>query len=106
MFLFFSSCRYPKPISVARRVLEHPSLSMLVGVGATKFAEQQGMAMETNDELLTQQTRQAFQVLSSWNVSVGRVERGEGNKKLYVTGKGVVFSSFLNSYFSPCHQQA
>jgi len=51
---------------------------MLVGEGATRFAEQQGMAMETNDELLTQHTRQAYQVLSGWDVSFGRIEWVEG----------------------------
>ena len=56
-------CRYAKPISVARRVLDHPSLSMLVGGGATQFAEEQGFSLEDNDSLLTQQTRQAYQVL-------------------------------------------
>ncbi len=36
---------------------------MLVGEGATQFAQQQGLEMETNDALLTQQTKDAYQVL-------------------------------------------
>jgi len=54
--------RYAKPISVARCVLEHPSLSMLVGGGASDFARQQGFQMEDNHSLLTDETRRAYQV--------------------------------------------
>ena len=68
MCLFF---RYAKPISVARCVLEHASLSMLVGSGAAEFAQQQGFQMEDNDSLLTEETRRAFQV---WMWSIGRQE--------------------------------
>ena len=66
--LFF---RYAKPISVARCVLEHASLSMLVGSGAAEFAQQQGFQMEDNDSLLTEETRRAFQV---WMWSIDRQE--------------------------------
>ena len=54
--------RFAKPISVARRVLEDPSLSMVVGGGATLYAEQKGFALEDNDKLLTQHTALAYQV--------------------------------------------
>lgn len=48
--LFFS--RYPKPISVARKVLDNPSLSMLVGAGATQFAAENGFVLENNASLM------------------------------------------------------
>ena len=60
--LLLCVCRFSRPISVARRVLDHPSLSMLVGSGATCFAKEQGFTLEDNDDLLTQQTRQAYKV--------------------------------------------
>ena len=55
--------RYAKPISVARCVLEHPSLSMLVGSGATKFAVNQGFSMEDNHNLLSEMTSKAYEVI-------------------------------------------
>ena len=42
--------------------MEHPSLTMLVGTGATEFAEQQNFNMEDNASLLSDQTKRAFQV--------------------------------------------
>lgn len=50
------------PISVARRVMEQPSLNMLVGGGAVGFAREQGFQLEDNDTLLSPETRRAFQV--------------------------------------------
>ncbi len=50
------------PISVARRVLDDPLLSMLVGGGATQYAMEQGFKLEENDKLMTQQTKLAYQV--------------------------------------------
>ena len=35
---------------------------MLVGSGATHFAKEQGFILEDNDALMTQQTREAYQV--------------------------------------------
>jgi len=55
-------CRYAKPISVARRVLECSTANMLVGDGATQFARDQGFEMEDNYALLTAETRQAYTV--------------------------------------------
>lgn len=59
---------YPKPISVARRVMEHPSLTMVVGTGATEFAQQQGFHLEDNASLLSEGTKRAFQEYKSSNV--------------------------------------
>lgn len=47
---------------MARCVLDDPSLSMVVGGGATLYAEQKGFALEDNDKLLTQRTALAYQV--------------------------------------------
>ena len=55
-------CRYAKPISVAKCVLEHPSLNMLVGSGATEFALNQGFTMEDNQKLLSDTTSKAYEV--------------------------------------------
>ncbi|KAI8518332.1 hypothetical protein Bbelb_043490 [Branchiostoma belcheri] len=42
------------PVSVARRVMETSSHSMLVGPGATAFAVEQGFPLETSDTLHTE----------------------------------------------------
>ena len=55
-------CRYAKPISVAKRILEHPTLNMLVGSGATEFATSQGFSMEDNHKLLSDMTSRAYEV--------------------------------------------
>lgn len=51
MKVYFS--RYPRPISVARKVLNNPSLSMLVGTGATDFAAENGFILESNMALIS-----------------------------------------------------
>jgi isoaspartyl peptidase/L-asparaginase-like protein (Ntn-hydrolase superfamily) len=61
--------RFAKPISVARCVLDSPSLSMVVGGGATQYAEQRGFTLEENDKLLTQQTASAYQVCAEHGCS-------------------------------------
>ena len=66
VFILKSTCRYAKPISVARRLLDHPSLCMLVGTGATQFAKAQGFTLETNDALLTRETLEAYEVCSMY----------------------------------------
>ncbi len=43
-------------------MLDHPSLSMLVGSGATQFAKEEGFSLEENDDLMTPQTKQAYRV--------------------------------------------
>ena len=45
-------CRYSKPISVAKKVLEHPTVNMLVGSGAKDFAADNGFVLEENSKLL------------------------------------------------------
>lgn len=55
--------RYAKPISIARCVLEQPSLNMLVGSGATEFAVNQGFSMEDNHQLLSEMTTRAYEVI-------------------------------------------
>ena len=55
--------RYPKPISVAKSVLEHPCVNMLVGSGATEFAVNQGFCMEDNHQLLSEMTTRAYEVV-------------------------------------------
>lgn len=47
---------------MAKRVLEHPSLNMLVGSGATEFALSQGFSMEDNHQLLSDMTSRAYKV--------------------------------------------
>ncbi len=42
--------------------MEHPSLTMVVGTGATEFAQQQGFHLEDNAALLSEGTKRAFQV--------------------------------------------
>lgn len=54
--------RYSKPISVARQVLDHPTLSMVVGNGATEFAAKCGFALEENSTLLSDKTMKAYKV--------------------------------------------
>lgn len=54
--------RYSKPISVARQVLDHPTLSMVVGNGATEFAANWGFALEENNTLLSDKTMKAYKV--------------------------------------------
>ena len=54
--------RYPKAVSVARAVLEHPSLNMIVGSGAAEFAVSQGFSMESNSSLLSEATTKAYEV--------------------------------------------
>ncbi|XP_019640932.1 PREDICTED: N(4)-(Beta-N-acetylglucosaminyl)-L-asparaginase-like [Branchiostoma belcheri] len=48
------------PVSVARRVMETSSHSMLVGPGATAFAVEQGFPLETSDTLHTEESLSAF----------------------------------------------
>ncbi|XP_035684537.1 N(4)-(beta-N-acetylglucosaminyl)-L-asparaginase-like [Branchiostoma floridae] len=48
------------PVSVARRVMEKSSHSMLVGPGATAFAVEQGFPLETSDTLHTEESLSAF----------------------------------------------
>ena len=90
-FLYYY--RYAKPISVARRVLDHPSLSMLVGNGATQFALEQGFSLEENSKLLTQETKQAYEVIivneliMSWLL----LWRKEGNLILDISGQIKVY---------------
>lgn len=67
-------CRYAKPISVARCILEHPSLSMLVGSGATEFALNEGFPMEDNSSLLSEMTSKAYEV------SVGYIDESRDYK--------------------------
>ncbi len=50
---------------MARKILEEPKLNMLVGSGATDFAKQHGFTLEDNDSLLSDETRQAYQVSES-----------------------------------------
>lgn len=52
---------YPKPISVARCVMEKCKHSMLVGGGANSFARSMGFVLESNDSLLTDETRLAYE---------------------------------------------
>ena len=52
---------YPKPISVARCVMEKSKHSMLVGSGASDFAHSMGFVLEPNDNLLTNETRAAYE---------------------------------------------
>ena len=62
LFFYLWSCRYAKPISVAKRILEHSTLNMLVGSGATEFAMSQGFSMEDNHKLLSDMTSRAYEV--------------------------------------------
>ncbi|XP_066295270.1 N(4)-(Beta-N-acetylglucosaminyl)-L-asparaginase-like [Branchiostoma lanceolatum] len=48
------------PLSVARRVMEKSSHSMLVGPGATAFAVEQGFPLETSDTLHTEESLSSF----------------------------------------------
>lgn len=56
MIFFCFLSRYPKPISVARKVLSNPSLNMLVGNGAMEFAVTNGFILEENRALLSDKT--------------------------------------------------
>ena len=47
---------------MARAVLEHPSLNMIVGSGAAKFAISRGFSMESNKSLLSETTTKAYEV--------------------------------------------
>ena len=60
--LSHSGCSFARPLSVARRLLERPGANLLVGGGATEFAQQEGFAMEENATLMTSETRQAYLV--------------------------------------------
>ena len=57
LFIVFY-CRYSKPISVAKKVLEHSSVNMLVGSGAKDFAADNGFILEENSKLLFSKTAQ------------------------------------------------
>ena len=52
---------YPRPISVARCVMEKSKHSMLVGSGANSFARNMGFLLEPNDNLMTDETRLAYE---------------------------------------------
>ena len=60
LYHFIFSC--PKPISVARHVLEHSSANLLVGSGATNYARQNGFQTEASAELLSDASREAYKV--------------------------------------------
>lgn len=67
--IIFIPCRYSKPISVAKRVLERTKVNILVGSGATKFAKAQGFPLEINESLLIPETLEAYKViLFVWSV--------------------------------------
>ncbi|GAB4423162.1 MAG: isoaspartyl peptidase/L-asparaginase [Chloroflexi bacterium OHK40] len=51
--------RVRNPISLARRLLEGPG-TMLVGEGAEQFAERQGLALCSNEELIVERERQLW----------------------------------------------
>lgn len=42
---------------MARKVLHNPSLSMLVGTGATEFAAENGFILESNTALISNETK-------------------------------------------------
>lgn len=47
---------------MARKVLDHPMLSMVVGNGATEFAANCGFPLEENSALLSDKTMKAYEV--------------------------------------------
>jgi isoaspartyl peptidase/L-asparaginase-like protein (Ntn-hydrolase superfamily) len=53
---------YSKPVSVARHILEHTQQSLVVGGGARTYAEQNGFQLEANDSLMTDETREKYQL--------------------------------------------
>lgn len=57
----FATHSYPKPISVARCVMEKSKHSMLVGSGGSSFAHSMGFVSEPNDNLMTDETRLAYE---------------------------------------------
>lgn len=53
-------CSFPRPLSVARRVMEQTKQSMLVGPGAGQFAQDNGFPPEDNESLLAPDSQQAL----------------------------------------------
>ena len=62
LYVTHTLCRYSKPISVARSVMESCNANFLVGDGASSFACEQGFVMEDNETLLTAETKKAYVV--------------------------------------------
>lgn len=97
MCVFFV-VRVGQPCRVARQVMERSPHSFLVGEGAEAFAQEQGFTIEPNNNMLSDQTATAYQVLTHCQLQCQQILRLGTEPNAVHQYKGQYYNHFILSF--------